>query len=610
MNRLFGFAAAVFLLGIIGAAFTGLSKEIHSYTPIGDTVKSIADVTDYPLQKNSPVLDSSGSTFFEFRGTENRIYIAYELIPKKVIQSFISTEDQDFLTHHGIDGKAVARALIINFRGGGIQEGASTITQQLARNLFLTHEQTYDRKLKELLISYEIEKSLSKKKILELYVNTIYFQNGVYGIESASRYYFGKSAGELSTAETALLAAIPNNPSLYNPVTKLEQTKKRQKWILKKMLEQKAISKNEYLTALNEEMKVIQQLPAEKFPGYAAYVREELKQLIAENKKGLKGAKLDQEVSKLIAEGVTIETSLDPSLQEKSEQSLVQFLPYEEVEGAVVVVDHAKHEISALAGGKNSRYTDFNRAYESRRQPGSAIKPLLVYTPYIDKFNANASTLIDARPFCESGYCPQNYGGAVYGHMPLGQALASSINTTAVRLLKTTGVKQSFKYLEPFHFKGISNNDHRLPAALGGFEYGFSPLELTSAYSTYASNGIYTAPHAIRTVKNRDGKILFQWKKSGTPVWSPDTNEKMRSLLSSVVSSGTARRAAFSGPSYLGGKTGTTNNVKDLWFIGLTDRYTSGVWIGRDKPGSIGFVEGIQPQIGIWRDVMSYAHSR
>jgi penicillin-binding protein 1A len=411
-------------------------------------------------------------------------------------------------------------------------------------------------------------------------------------------------------AETALLAAIPNNPSLYNPLTKLDQTKKRQKWILKKMLEQKHISEKEYHAALNEEFNVKQQLPAERFPSFAAYIREEFKQLIAENKKGLAGAALEKEASRLIAEGVTIETSLDPALQEKAEQSLVQFLPYDEVEGAIVVVDHAEHEISALAGGKNSRYTDFNRAYESRRQPGSAIKPLLVYTPYIDKFKTGAATLIDARPFCENGYCPQNYGGAVYGHMPLGQALASSINTTAVRLLKTTGVKQSFKYLEPFHFQGISSNDHRLPAALGGFEYGFSPLELTSAYSTYATNGVYTAPRAVRSVKSREGKILLKWKKTGTPVWSPDTNNKMRLLLGNVVSSGTARRAAFSGPSYIGGKTGTTNQVKDLWFIGLTNRYTSGVWIGRDKSGSIGFVEGTQPQIGIWREVMSYAHSR
>ncbi|MFC7372960.1 transglycosylase domain-containing protein [Fictibacillus iocasae] len=610
MSRLFGFAASLFLLGIVALACIGLKQEIQRYTPIDQTVRSIADVSRYPLEKNSTALDSSGNVFFEFRGTENRIYIAYEQIPKRVIQSFIATEDQDFLTHHGIDGKAIARALVTNLKGGGIQEGASTITQQLARNMFLNHDQTYDRKLKELLISYQIEKTLSKEKILELYVNTIYFQNGVYGIETASRYYLGKRASELTLGETALLASIPNNPSLYNPVTKLENTKKRQKWILDKMLEQKNIKHAEHAAAWQEKIEVQQNLPYRSFPGFAAYVRDEFQQLLADSRPELKGKALSKETERLIGEGIVIETALDPSLQAKAEQSLVNRLPYQEVEGAVAVVDHKQHEIIALSGGKKSNYTDFNRAYESRRQPGSAIKPLLVYTPYIDTFKASGGTLINAGPFCNNGYCPQNYGGAVYGRMPLSQALAFSVNTPAVRLLQTTGVKQSFNYLEPFHFGGISTNDHRLPAALGGFEFGFSPLELTSAYSTYASNGIYTAPHAIRSVKSRDGQVLYQWKKSSTPVWRPDTNEKMRALLSMVVSSGTARRASFAGSSYIGGKTGTTNNVNDLWFVGLTDRYTAGVWIGRDQPASIRFVEGIQPQIGIWRDVMSFAHNR
>jgi penicillin-binding protein 4 len=612
MNPKLGSITVLLLLSVVFLSFIGLRKEYENYIPFQNAVETLGDAKGITLEQNSRLLDVHGGLLYEFKGDESRIHLSYKEIPLPVRQAFIATEDQNFLDHHGIDGKAIARAFITNSSEGGIAQGGSTITQQLARNLFLNHERTYDRKLKELLISYRIEQQLTKEQILELYINAIYFQNGIYGIEKASRYYFNKPAEQLTLSETALLAAIPNNPELYNPLKNLVNTKKRQEWILLKMKEQGYIDQPKFEAAVKQPINLYISKSDVPFPEIIGYVKEELQELIASapENNGLSKEQITQKKDDLLSSGAVIETSLNPALQAEAIKAVQKRLPYRDIEGSVVVVDHVSKRIIAMVGGKNVGIEEFNRAYQARRQPGSAIKPLLSYTPYIDAFNVGSNSVISAARICEGNYCPNNYGGASFGTVSLKKAMASSINTAAVRALKKTGVERAFSYLKPFQFSAVEQKDHQLASALGGFSKGFSPLELTNAYTAFANNGTYVKPRFITSVKDKNGKILYKWKEQPVRVWKLKTNTVMRDLLEAVTISGTAREARFSGSAYIGGKTGTTNDVKDLWFVGLTDRYTAGVWVGRDKPGSLRSVEGSSPEVMIWRDIMIKAHHK
>jgi penicillin-binding protein 4 len=610
MNQKLGIIVVFSLLGVVLLSIAGLRSEYENYTPFNQAVNSLADAKRIDLEQNSILLDAYGGELYEFRGSESRIHIPYEQIPPHVLHAFIATEDQNFLKHHGIDGKAIARAFIVNSSEGTIEQGGSTITQQLARNLFLNHERTYDRKLKELLISYRIEQQLSKEEILELYINAIYFQNGIYGIEKASHYYFGKPSNQLTLSESALLAAIPNNPELYNPITKMENTKSRQEWILLKMKEQGYIDQQKYAAAIKQPIHLKRIKRPVPFPGIISYVKEELRQLIVSNpeNKGLNPEQIDLLQNELLSSGIVIETSLDPELQKKTQEVLEDRLPYKDIEGSVVVIDHLSQNIVAMAGGKDVGIEEFNRAYQSRLQPGSTIKPLLVYAPYIDVFGAKPHSLISAAEICDGSYCPQNYGGAVYGSLTLKRAMASSVNTAAVRAMKKTGVSKAFSYLQPFQFSAIPQKDHRLASALGGFSRGFSPLELTGAYTVFSNNGTFKKPRIITSVRDKNGTVLYKWNDRPVRVWREETNNAMREMLEAVTISGTATEARFGGSRYIGGKTGTTNDVKDLWFVGITDRFTAGVWVGRDSPASLQNIEGSSPEVRIWRDIMIKAH--
>ncbi len=600
------------MLCIVFFSFMGLRNEHENYIPFQKAISSLAQLENMKLDENSRLLDRNGDLLYEFKSNESRVYLEYSKIPEHVRKAFIATEDQGFIQHHGVDGKAIARAFITNSSAGSVQQGGSTITQQLARNLFLTHERTYDRKLKELLISYRIEQQLSKEKILELYINSIYFQNGVYGIEKASRFYFSKPVGELSVAETALLAAIPNNPMLYDPLTQLENTMKRQKWILLKMKEQGYINEAAYEASLKQKITLSVSQPVVPYPEIVGYIKEELLSLIATApaNKGLTAEELLLKRDQLFKSGVVVETALDPELQKEAVRALNNRLPYNDVEGSVVIVDHVSKEIVSMVGGKNVGLEEFNRAHQAKRQPGSSIKPLLVYGPYVDVYGAKPHSLISAASICEGNYCPNNYGGASYGTVSLKKAMASSINTAAVRALRRTGVNKAFSYLQHFGFSSVTKEDHQLASALGGFSKGFSPLELTSAYTAFSSGGTFVKPRLITSVKDKNGKVLYAWKEEPVSVWSGKTNSVMREMLAAVTTSGTARDARFAGSTYIGGKTGTTNDARDLWFIGLTDRYTAGVWVGRDKPSSLHSIESASPEVMIWRDIMRKAHQK
>lgn len=592
--------------------------EVNGVKSLHQLLDKKINIKKVSLPQASYIKAKNGSIISEIQHPYNRTNLESEEIPSFLKDLFIISEDQHFYNHAGFDLTSIGRALAINIKSSNIEQGGSTITQQLARNLFLNNEKSYNRKLSELLYAYEIERKLTKDEIIKLYINAIYFQNGAYGIEAASQVYFQKHTNELSKAELAFLAAIPNNPTLYNPLSHFEQTKARQERLLDQLADHQIIKADEAKQIKEEPIHINLKNRIDLYPDYVTYVDEELRELISEQEgftkellaakttreKEVISIKLKNRLEEVKASGIIIETALDVNIQERAKQAFAQHLPFPDIEGAAAVIDHDTHQLVALIGGKQYKKHDFNRGYQAYRQPGSAIKPLLVYGPYFERTHASLSTKINANSFCKNGYCPQNYGGGVYGLVTIQQAFINSYNTPAVRILDSIGISTGFKDLANFHFSKVSKQDYSLAAAIGGFTYGMTPLELTSAYTVFTNDGMFQPARAIVKVTNRQGEILYSWRDPKVQVWSKETTDKVKVLMRKTVQSGTAQKASI--PSgYAGGKTGTTNDYKDYWFIGLTDQYTAGVWIGKDTPENIQYLQNAAPQQIIWKQILS-----
>ncbi len=600
--------AIVFMTGSEMKQWKSFHHVLQEKIPIADQIN---------LPQSSIIKASDGAVISEIQRPVNRINLSSEEIPPFLKNLFIMSEDKHFYDHLGFDFSSIGRALAVNIQSNQIEQGASTITQQLARNLFLTNEKSYNRKLSELLYAYEIERMYSKDNILELYLNVIYFQNGAYGIEAAAQFYFQKQTSELSKAQLAFLAAIPNNPTLYDPLIHFDKTKKRQERLIDQLVQNQFLHKDEAEKIKAESIVLQTRERIDLFPDYVTYVESELKELIAkqegiaiesvtaneEERKSLE-AKLDERVKEVISSGIIIHTALDPAIQQKAKTAIETRLPYQNIEGAAVVINHESQRIIALIGGKHYQKYDFNRGFQAYRQPGSAIKPLLVYAPYFERTNASTNKKVNASAFCKNGYCPENYGGAKYGMVSIERAFIQSYNTPAVRLFDLIGIENGFKDLANFGFAKVSKTDYVLPAAIGGFSVGVSPLELTSAYTVFANNGEYLPARAIDKVTNLSGELLYSWDEAPIQVWNKTTTDKINELLKKTVQSGTARKAAIPNQGARG-KTGTTNDFQDYWFVGITDQYTAGIWVGKDQPQNIQFIEAAAPQQQIWKAIMT-----
>ncbi|MED4533820.1 transglycosylase domain-containing protein [Metabacillus fastidiosus] len=618
MRPFFGWFFIIILAPVLIYIGMIAGEEANNVKALDTVLDEKIPISKIQLARNSYIYDQKGNLISEvISEQENRIIISYDNIPEEVKQLYLVSEDQHFFEHIGFDAAGMLRAVFTNIKHQSIEQGGSTITQQLARNVFLSHEQTYNRKLSELLYSYQLERTWTKEEIFETYLNSIYYSNGVYGIATAATYYFGKELKELNLAEMAFISSIPNNPTLYNPLQHFENTKSRQELLLLKLHENELLSKEDYEKEIKAPIKLNVRGQIDHYPDYVTYVHDELNELIAQkegyskkineaNEKDRPAIKkqLNERINQITRNGIIIHTALNPSIQQKVTKAINSRLPYESIQGSAVVIDHKSHKIVALSGGKNYKKFDFNRAYQSYHQPGSAIKPLLDYAPYIDTTGATVNSMIDAGKFCKGIYCPKNYSGKNYGHVTLETALKNSYNTPAVRMLNNVGIEKAFSYLKPFNFKKIVKTDYVLPSAIGGFTYGMSPLELTSAYTTFGNNGNFYDNHAIIKVTDLQGNTLYEWGEKPVRVWKESTNDQMRHLLASVVSSGTGKRAAFPAP-YIGGKTGTSNSYQDLWFVGLTDKYTAGVWVGKDKNGSIQGIYSSGTHLQIWKQIIN-----
>lgn len=563
---------------------------------LAETVQFTAPSYELPIMMK----DRDGDVFSEVY-VEWRTPLPLPGIPLFAKQLFLESEDNQFYTHRGYDISAIIRAFIANSKTDRLQQGGSTITQQLIRMQYLTTDKTYERKIVELLYAAELEKQMTKDEILEAYLNEMYFGNRVYGIGAAATYYFNRPIQELNDAEIAFISAIPNNPSLYDPLVNFKGTKARQERLLDTMQKNDVITMKEAEQLKGMPIQLSLKTKINNHPMYSDYVMKEFKALIAQ-KEGLSKKMayaenadekkplqimLDERIAQVLREGIIIDTALHPIKQAADEKALSALLQPGNLQAGAAVIDNQTREIVSIFGGRDYVSPHFHRAFQAVRQPGSAIKPLLVYGPLFENHPYTEYTPVNSGPICIQSYCPKNVGGYTYGTTTIQEAFRHSHNTTAVRMLQLTGIDTAFSYLEPFAFQSVSSADMNYPAALGGLQKGVTPLELANAFTSFI-DGTYSQPRAIRTVKNRQGTVLYEWNDERTSIWSPFTVATIRALMKDVVLNGTGKGVPYT-PPYTGIKTGTTDHYKDLWTAGLNERYTTAVWLGYDTPSSIQF---------------------
>lgn len=598
MKKAFGFFIIVLSLPALWWISTNIKTEINIAQAHEEQMTNAIHLPEVEAQLPVTLIDRNGQTFSE-EYVEWRQPLSLQEIPQIAQEIFITSEDADFYTHIGFDLSAIIRAVVANSNSNTTSQGGSTITQQLVRMRYLSEEKTYERKLKELFYAYELEKEFDKEAILTMYLNESYFSNQVYGIGGAATYYFQKPLQELSIAEIAFIAAIPNNPSLYNPLKNYDQTKARQERLLDTLAANGAITEGEAKNYKADAITLNVKDKIQSYPMYSTYVLQELKWLIAEKegyadrlsstdneeeKKKIK-AQLDIRLNTLFQNGLIIHTALDPTKQQHDEEKMSAILGTSPWQAAGAAIENQSREIVSLYAGKNYEKFDFHRAFQGTRQPGSAFKPLAVYAPFFETTSHTPDSIVNGGRYCVGSFCPQNYGGYTYGDVSIRTAFRHSYNTSALRLFQTVGVETAFHYLNRFHFRSIVEKDYNYAASLGGLTYGVTALELADAYTSFI-DGSYVLAHSIRKVTALDGTELYSWDTQRDQIWSPKTVKYMRELLADVVANGTGQ-GVYSNSSYVGAKTGTTNDYRDYWLAGLNNEYTAAVWLGYDKPQSM-----------------------
>lgn len=532
------------------------------------------------LAQTSSMYDMNGELMSELRGSENRIIVSLDEIPLHTRQAFIAAEDLRFYDHRGIDVYRILGALRSNLKSGSLAEGASTITQQLAKLTHLSAEKTIRRKLEEINLAFQIEKVYNKDEILAMYLNTVYFGRGAYGIQAAAQAYFGVDAEDLTLNQSASLAAIIKAPSIYAPHISPSNNRSRRQYILSVMAENSFISQEEKQAALDESIWVLAQEAEKQL--YSWYIDEALRESAE-----LLGLSADE----VIQGGFKIYTAYDARLQTIADEVYADssFFPAAASDGtpiqsAMAVVDTNNGAVLAMIGGRD--YTvrrGLNRATQMRRQPGSALKPLAVYGPALELGYTTASVLLDEKTSF-GGYTPRNAGDRYYGLVTMRTAIRNSLNTTAVRLLEEIGLDASIQYLNKMGIP-TRNSDRNLSLALGSMTYGVTPVELAAAYVPYANGGIYHQPYCVERIETVDGSNVYERKDSGKQVLSAQNAFLMTSLLQSVVSSGTGTRM-LAANTPIAGKTGTvsmTGGNRDIWMTAYTPEISVAVWMGYDQ---------------------------
>ena len=537
---------------------------------------------------------------------EKRDPVPLKVIPEYLKKAIVTTEDRNFYTHSGIDLKGIARAIIKDIWAGKFVEGASTITQQLAKTLFLNPKKTLVRKLKEAFLAFHLERRYTKDEILELYLNQVYFGSGAYGVESAARIFFNKSVKDLTLAESSLVSAMPKAPSRYSPLVNRDLAIKRRNIVLKQMLETGIINETEYNNALNETLNLSKKNKNSlKAPYFVEYIKDFLENIIGS--------------SRLYKEGLTIYTTLSYELQKTAEDAIAkgisdlesrmkqQGIIDPDPQSALVCLDIQSGGILAMIGGKDFYKSPYNRATIARRQPGSAFKPI-VYAHAIEKGFTQNMKILDAPVVFRGGkagedWKPENFSKTYQGEITLRKALALSENIPAVRLIEMLGPSSVVQFGYKLGIK--STLSPNLSLALGTSEVTL--LELTSAYTVFANRGKSIKPYGVMEVVDHNGRIVWRAKPKKRLVMSRTNAAIMTDMLMAVIKEGTGKKANIIKRS-VAGKTGTTDKCKDALFIGFSPSIATGVWVGRDKFVTLGKREtGARAALPIWMEFMEKA---
>jgi len=515
--------------------------------------------------------------------------IRYDEMPKYVPQAVMAIEDRRFFDHFGIDPIGLVRAAYTNFQAGGVVQGGSTLTQQLAKNLFLQADRTMERKIQEVVLALWLELKFTKEEILQLYLNRVYFGAGAYGIEAAAKRYFGKSVRDVTLGEAAILAGLLKAPSNYNPITKPQAAAERARVVLNAMVEEKYITPDQARQAIEKPAEVVgtTELPASYY--VADWVIEMIPNLIGEYK-----------------ESLVVDTSIDLKIQKQAEAVLRKQLANEGAklgaqQGAMVVMD-TSGGVKAMVGGRSYTKSQYNRAVKAKRQPGSAFKPFVYAAAMEQGFTPN-SVLVD-EPVRFGDWTPENYSRKYMGPVTLREALSKSLNTIAAKLAVQVGPQT---VIDTAHRLGIQS-ELTPNASIGLGTSEVSLLELTAAYAPFANGGYRVAPFVINRIVTKGGKVLYQRLPVEDHMVIDDlVVGEMNDMLRSVIVEGTGKRAALSGQD-AAGKTGTSQNFRDAWFVGYTPHLIAGVWIGNDDNSPTKKASGSGLPVTIWQEVMAPAH--
>ncbi|WP_441455064.1 MULTISPECIES: PBP1A family penicillin-binding protein [unclassified Brevundimonas] len=578
MGRLFYWGAVLGVWGLIFAVvfFAVFARDLPDTSSL------------YKVERQPSItyLDRSGA-LIAVRGTQMAPPVDLDALPDYVPAAFVAIEDRRFYHHPGFDPIGMTRAMALNLKAGHVVQGGSTITQQLAKNLFLTPDQNLKRKVQELMLAVWLEMKFTKKEILALYLNRVYFGAGAYGIEAASQRYFDKSADKLTVGETALLAGLLKAPSRYSPVSESKRAATRANVVLNEMVDTGAITPAQREAAVAEPVRVSKTLASQHAQYFIDWLDKQIRSLVGEP-----------------TEDMVVETTLDLNLQTDAERAVRRILDRDKgrgVEQAALVALDGEGRVRAMIGGGSYADSQFNRAVDARRQAGSAWKPF-VYLAAVEAGFTPSTPVVD-QPVTIGGWSPRNYSGTFAGPMSLAQAVAQSTNTIAASVADQVGrdsVARAARRL------GITSPIGLQPSmALGAVEV--SPLEMAQAYDAFANGGKRVEAYGISRIRTPSGRVIYQHGtgENGQAINNPPLYY-MNQMLRGVITSGSGRSAAIGGRD-IAGKTGTTSDYKDAWFVGYTGGFVAAVWVGKDDNKPMRGVTGGASPAAIWRGFMEAA---
>lgn len=577
---------------IVAGGLVGLAVSFRNLPDVRQLRNFIPSETTY-------IYDIKGKLLASIHGEANREVVSLDRISPQLKRAVLASEDSDFYFHHGINPKGVGRAVVTNWAAGGVREGGSTITMQLVKNLFLSQKRAFTRKIAEGVLAIRLEQILTKDQILEMYLNQVYWGHNNYGVQTAARSYFNKSAESLTLAESAMMAGLIQAPEEYSPFVNMDKAKFQQKEVLGRMLILGWITQKEYDDALKQK---IQLGKIRSFQGSALpYVTNAVAQEIAR--------KFGREV--LLKGGMRVQTTVDADFQQMAEETVRRWHGRLRSQGlyknqiALVAIDPRTHFVKALVGGVDPKTSEFNRATQAHRQPGSAFKPFVYYAAFATGKYGPESTVVDAPVSYRDGdgwYQPRNYDGSYGGAMSIRTALKLSRNIPVIKLGKSVGMNKVIEICRTLGIMSPMEPVTSLP--LGAI--GMTPLEMASAYATFANYGWQSPTTVIVRITDSSGNVLLDNTPKPQLVLDQWASAAVIDTMRSVITDGTGKNAAIGRPA--AGKTGTTSSEKDIWFVGTVPQLTTAVWVGRDDNRTLarGATGGVMVA-PIWRDFMTKA---